>query len=222
VIAGGPVRVGIVFTFGVGVGGDDPRELELCGINPRERGARTTEALQCVRRFMSGEEVDFRGRFFELRGAIRPAPPTVIPILVGGRSEAALVRTGQLGDGWLALWVSPRRFAEAVGHISAVATTARRGGVHWQHALQLWTGFGASRAKARRRLAATMEAAYALPFTRFERYAPCGPPAAIAEALAPYLAVGCRRFNFVPEAASLPAAMDAAAEVKALLSTGAT
>ena len=24
------------FTFGVGVGGDDPRELEFCGINPRE------------------------------------------------------------------------------------------------------------------------------------------------------------------------------------------
>ena len=33
-----------------------------------------------------------------------------------------------------------------------------------------------------------MEAAYALPFDRFERYTPCGPPAAIAEALAPYLA----------------------------------
>ena len=30
------------FTFGVGVGGDDPAELELCGIDPRQRGARTT------------------------------------------------------------------------------------------------------------------------------------------------------------------------------------
>ena len=37
------------FTFGVGVGGDDPSELELCGIDPRHRGARTTEALRCVR-----------------------------------------------------------------------------------------------------------------------------------------------------------------------------
>ena len=63
-----------------------------------------------------------------------------------------------------------------------------------------------------------MEAAYALPFDRFERYTPCGPPEAVAEALAPYLAAGCRRFNFVPEATSLPAAMEAAAEVKALLS----
>jgi hypothetical protein len=62
-----------------------------------------------------------------------------------------------------------------------------------------------------------MEAAYSLSFERFERYAPCGPPTAVAEALAPYLAAGCRRFNFVPEGASLPASMEALAEVKALL-----
>jgi hypothetical protein len=62
-----------------------------------------------------------------------------------------------------------------------------------------------------------MEAAYATAFERFERYVPVGPPSAIAEALAPYLAVGCRRFNFVPEGVSLPAAFEASAEVKALL-----
>lgn len=206
------------FTFGIGVGGEDPRELELCGINPRERGARTTEALRCVRLFMRGEEVDFHGRFFDLQGAIRPAPSVPIPILVGGRSEAALTRAGRLGDGWLALWVSPRRFQEAAGRIEAAAAEAGRSGVGWQHALQLWAGFGASRAEARQRLSAAMEAAYALPFERFKRYTPCGPPQAIAEALAPYVVEGCRRFNFVPEAATLPDAIDAAAEVKALLS----
>ena len=206
------------FTFGVGVGGDDPRELELCGIDPRERGARTTEALRCVRLFMNGDEVDFRGRFFDLRGAVRPAPAIAIPILVGGRSDAALERAGQLGDGWLALWVSPRRFAEAVDRIEESAANARRCGVRWQHALQLWAGFSPSRGDARRQLARTMEAAYGLPFERFERYVPCGPPQAVAEALVPYLAEGCRSFNFVPEVTSLPGAIEAAAEVKTLLS----
>ena len=205
------------FVFGVGVGGDDPRELELCGIDPRERGARTTEALRCLRLLMEGEEVEFRGRFFDLRGAIRPAPAPPIPILVGGRSDAALVRAGQLGDGWLALWVSPRRFAEAVARIDSAAADAGRAGVRWGHALQLWAGFGASPEDARRRLATAMQGAYSLPFERFERYAPCGPPAAIAGALAPYLELGCRRFNFVPEGTSLPTAMEAAVEVKALL-----
>ncbi len=204
-------------TFGIGVGGDDPSELELCGINPQVRGARTTEALRCLRLLMTGEEVEFSGRFFELHGAIRPAPEPPIPILVGGRSDAALVRAGQLGEGWLALWISARRFAEAADRIEAAAGEAGRAGVPWRHALQLWAGFDDSRDEARARLSAAMGAAYALPFERFERYAPCGPPAAIAEALAPYLEVGCRCFNFVPEAACLPAAIDAVAEVKALL-----
>ncbi len=48
-----------------------------------------------------------------------------------------------------------------------------------------------------------MEDAYALPFERFERYVPYGPPGAVAEALAPYLAEGCRRFNLVPEGTTL-------------------
>lgn len=205
------------FTFGVGVCGDDPSELAFCGINPRERGARTSEALRCVRLLMTGDHVDFEGRFFELHGAIRPAPAPPIRILVGGRSDAALVRAGRLGDGWLALWVSPRRFGQAAGRIEAAAGEAGRTGVAWQHALQLWAGFDDSRAKAQERVSTAMEGAYALPFDRFERYTPCGPPAAVAEALMPYLALGCRCFNFVAEAASLPAVIEAASEVKALL-----
>jgi alkanesulfonate monooxygenase SsuD/methylene tetrahydromethanopterin reductase-like flavin-dependent oxidoreductase (luciferase family) len=43
------------FTFGVGVGGDDPHELELCGLDPRTRRARMDEALTCVRGFMAEE-----------------------------------------------------------------------------------------------------------------------------------------------------------------------
>jgi alkanesulfonate monooxygenase SsuD/methylene tetrahydromethanopterin reductase-like flavin-dependent oxidoreductase (luciferase family) len=139
-------------------------------------------SVQIVRLFMTGEEVDFRGRFFELHGAIRPAPAPPIPILVGGRSDAALVRAGRLGDGWLALWISPRRFEEAVQRIEAAAGEAGRSSVGWQHALQLWAGFGESRGAARQRLSGVMKAAYGLPFERFARYAPCGPPAAIAEA----------------------------------------
>jgi hypothetical protein len=63
-----------------------------------------------------------------------------------------------------------------------------------------------------------MQTAYGLPFERFERYVPCGPPAVVAEALLPYLARGCRRFSLVVEATTLESALDAVVEVKALLS----
>jgi alkanesulfonate monooxygenase SsuD/methylene tetrahydromethanopterin reductase-like flavin-dependent oxidoreductase (luciferase family) len=206
------------FTFGIGVGGDDPKELELCGIDRRQRGARTTEALRIVRAFLTGKEVDFDGRFFALRGAIRPAPAEPIPILVGGRADATFARVGELGDGWLALWVSPRRYAEALGQIDAAAARAGRTDVHWRHALQLWAGMHADPEVAKDRLATTMKHAYGIPFERFERYCPCGPPETIAEALAPYLELGCRTFSFVAVAASLHDAMITVAEVKQLLS----
>ena len=92
--------------------------------------------------------------------------------------------------------------------------------MRWSHALQLWAGFDASPARAKGRLATATQVAYGLPFERFERYAPCGPPEAVAEALAPYLALGCRTFNFVAEAESLEVAIEAVAEVKAVLSGG--
>src|SRR3954447_9094854 len=51
-------------TFGVGLGGDDPRELELCGVDPRTRGARMDEALELLLGLLRGGPVDFAGRFF--------------------------------------------------------------------------------------------------------------------------------------------------------------
>jgi alkanesulfonate monooxygenase SsuD/methylene tetrahydromethanopterin reductase-like flavin-dependent oxidoreductase (luciferase family) len=192
------------FTFGVGVGGDDPRELELCGVDPRTRGRRTTEALTLVRALLTGEPVDFTGRHFSVRDAvIRPAPAPAIPVLVGGRSDPALERARALGDGWIGVWVSPRRFAEAIERIG-------RDGLH---TLQLWAGFDRSRARTRR----VLEDSYGLPFERFARYTPCGGPEDVAEALLPYVEAGCRRFNFVPVAESLESAIADVASVKALL-----
>jgi alkanesulfonate monooxygenase SsuD/methylene tetrahydromethanopterin reductase-like flavin-dependent oxidoreductase (luciferase family) len=206
-------------TFGVGVGGDDPRELRLCGVDPRTRGARTTEALELLKRFMTGEEVTFAGRFFAADGnAIRPAPDPAIPILVGGRSDAALVRAGRLGDGWIGVWVSARRYGEAREIVQRAADAAGRASPAWRHTLQLWAGFDGSRERAIARLRPVMEGAYALPFERFERYTPCGTPEDVAAALEAYLEAGCRHFNVVPEADGLDAAIESVAAVKALLS----
>jgi alkanesulfonate monooxygenase SsuD/methylene tetrahydromethanopterin reductase-like flavin-dependent oxidoreductase (luciferase family) len=202
-------------TFGVGLGGDDPRELRLCGVDPRTRGARLDEALTLLRAFLTGDAVDFRGRFFDVDGAaIRPAPDPTPPIIVGGRSDAAVRRAGRLGEGWIAVWVSPRRFADAIRTVEEVATGLGRTGVDWQHTLQLWAGFGTDRETARRRVGAAMEQSYQLPFDRFERYVPSGTPDDVAAALVPYLEAGCRRFNFVPEGESLAASIEALAALK--------
>jgi alkanesulfonate monooxygenase SsuD/methylene tetrahydromethanopterin reductase-like flavin-dependent oxidoreductase (luciferase family) len=206
------------FTFGIGVGGDDPRELALCGVDPKTRGARTTESLRLVRQLLTGEETTFDGRFFQThRAAIRPAPATPIPMLVGGRADATFTRAGTVGDGWLALWVSPQRFAAGIAAADTAAEDAGRRPDELRHTLQLWAGFAATRERALARISEVFDRYYGLSIDRLERYTPCGPPEEIAEALNPYLAVGCRRFNVVPDADDLPTAITGVAELKRLL-----
>ena len=206
------------FTLGVGVGGDDPRELELCGIEPRTRGARTNEALELVLQFMTGKDITFHGRFFHVdNAAIRPVPEPPIAVLVGGRSDAALKRAGRFGNGWLALWVSPERFVAGTELVEAAADEARRPGIEWRHTLQLWASFDSTEERAVARISPVLERSYGLPYDRFERYIPCGRPDDVAAALEPYWSAGCRRFNVVPEAEDLEASIEAIAAVKRLL-----
>jgi alkanesulfonate monooxygenase SsuD/methylene tetrahydromethanopterin reductase-like flavin-dependent oxidoreductase (luciferase family) len=74
-------------TFGVGIGGEDRHEIEICGVDPRTRGRRMDECLQILRALSDGEPVTFEGEFFSFKDAlIVPAPAPRIPIVVGGRS----------------------------------------------------------------------------------------------------------------------------------------
>ena len=62
-----------------------------------------------------------------------------------------------------------------------------------------------------------MEGFYRMPFSKFERYCPCGSPEEIAASLRPYVDAGCRSFNLIPVADSEQAAIEGADEVRALL-----
>ena len=204
-------------TFGVGVGGEDPHELEICGIDPRTRGRRMDESLGVLRGLLAGTPVTHHGEFFDLDEAlILPAPQPSIPIIVGGRSDVALRRAGRLGDGWIGIWNSARRFEEATAIIDDAAASAGRN-VEWQHAMQVWCGIGDDPAAGRASLAPAMEGMYNIPFERFERYSPCGDPETIAEFLAPYVSAGCRTFNLLTCAANLDTAVAGVAEIRRLL-----
>jgi alkanesulfonate monooxygenase SsuD/methylene tetrahydromethanopterin reductase-like flavin-dependent oxidoreductase (luciferase family) len=201
--------------LGVGIGGEDRSEVENCGVDPRTRGRRMDESLELLVRLLSGETVDFEGEFFRLHGArILPAPDPPVPILVGGRSPAALRRAGRTSQGWHAVFVSPQRFAAARARVESIAAAAGRAGVDWQHGLQVWCGFAGSREAALPALAGALEDFYKLPFERFARYAPAGTPDEVARALRPYAEAGCRNLNLIPIARDSDEAVDAVAEVR--------
>jgi alkanesulfonate monooxygenase SsuD/methylene tetrahydromethanopterin reductase-like flavin-dependent oxidoreductase (luciferase family) len=203
-------------TLGVGVGGEDRHEIEICGVDPATRGARLDECLHVVRQLATGEKVTFHGTHVDVTDAqILPALRPPVPLIVGGRSAAAVRRAGILGDGWLGIWASPSRYAAVVEQTAAIARDAGRPGVQWRHAMQVWCSFGDPDV-APGRLARSMERLYRTPFEKFARYSPAGSPADIAAFLRPYVDIGCRSFNLLtvgPDAATV----DGAAEVRELL-----
>src|SRR5262245_17843530 len=56
------------FIFGVGVGGEFPKEFDVCGVAVGERGARLTESLEVLRTLWTGEAATHHGRFFNFAG----------------------------------------------------------------------------------------------------------------------------------------------------------
>jgi alkanesulfonate monooxygenase SsuD/methylene tetrahydromethanopterin reductase-like flavin-dependent oxidoreductase (luciferase family) len=202
--------------LGVGVGGEDRHEIEVCGVDPATRGARMDECLTVLRQLLTGRPVTFHGKFFDIDEAVI-APPAAIPILVGGRSDAAVRRAGRLGDGWLGIWNSPRRFAAAAALAAEEAAAVGRPDPPTRHAMQVWCGFADTPEAARACLAPAMQAMYQLPFERFERYCPYGTPADVAEFLAPYVEAGCTEFNLIPQSPDPDRVAADVAAVKKLL-----
>jgi len=206
--------------LGVGIGGEDPGEWWACGVDPKTRARRTDEALQVLRSLWTQEETTFEGKYFRLdRVRMQPKPvrETGVPIYIGGRSDAALRRTARFGDGWTAIWVSPRRMQDAREKIDQWAAEEGRDGSQIELGLQLWYAVDDDRDEARRLLARRMEGFYRIPFERFERYSPYGRPEDIARFLAPYLEAGCRHLNLVGAQRNQDEVVEAALAVKAEL-----
>jgi len=110
-------------TLGVGIGGEYPGEFRACRVPRNERGPRTDEAIDLIRRLWSGEELTHEGRFYAMDDVrIHPAPAQAhLPIPVAGRQEPAMRRAALRGDGWMPYLYSPRRYAASVETIREVA-----------------------------------------------------------------------------------------------------
>ena len=202
-------------TIGVGVGGEDRHEFEVCEVDSVTRGRRTDVELDLVRRLLAGETVDGDGEFFGFEaGRVRPLPDPPVPFLVGGRSDAALVRAGRHGDGWLAAWCSARRFGDGVEIVEAAGADRD---VEWRHGLQLWVGVGDDPDDGRAHVARRMSEFYKMDFAPFAQYTPTGTPEQIAEFLAPYVEAGASLLNLTPCGADRDVEVAAVAEVGRLL-----
>ncbi len=186
--------------FGVGVGGENPKEFELCGVPHRERGARVTEGIDVVRTLWRDSPASFQGRFTQFdnvsidpKPVQRPGPP----IWIGGRSDAALARAGRQGDGWMSYVVQPERYAQSVDKIRAAAQAAGRGldGFAFGHLAFITLGRDWEAAKAV--WVTHLSKRYAQDFEPLARkYGIIGTPEQCAEQLRHFETAGCNYVIF--------------------------
>jgi len=166
---------------GVGVGGENPKEFELCGIPLQERGRRTDEAIVILRKLWAGSHVSHSGHFWQFEDASmdpkpvqRPGPP----IWVGGRSDAALRRAALLCDGWVAYLVAPERYAASLEKIRGFAAAAGRDLSAFTPAHHQFIYVAPNRELARDKAIAYLSKNYNQPFEGIvERYCALGSPA---------------------------------------------
>ncbi len=91
---------------------------------PRQRGKMTDEQLAAMRIIWTEDVASFDGRFVqfhEIEVFPKPVQPGGPPILIGGRSEAALRRAVRYGNGWLPNSISPQQYAEGVAALRQIA-----------------------------------------------------------------------------------------------------
>ncbi len=188
--------------LGVGVGGEGPRDFAAVEVPMEERGARADEILRILRCLWTADgEVTFAGKFYRLEAVrlmVRPAQRPHPPLWVGGRSRAAVRRAATLGDGWIGIWVSAKRFRVEGETIAEAARAAGRPPGTVGLGLHVWGSLAATREQARTHVAGMMEKSYSLPLARFERYLFLGREEDWAERIREYAAAGVARFNLIP------------------------
>src|SRR6266704_981800 len=173
--------------FGVGVGGENPKEFELCGVPHAERGARVSEAIDVVRTLWRDTPATFKGRFTNFEGVSidpKPVQKPGPPIWIGGRSQAALARAGRQGDGWISYVVQAERFAQSAARIREEAERAGRKLDGFVHAHLTFITVGPDYERARDTWVRLLSKRYAQDFGPLaDKYGIIGTPAQCAEQL---------------------------------------
>ncbi len=184
--------------FGVGVGGENPKEFEACGIPHNERGARVNEGIEVLRALWTETPASFSGRFVKFDGVSidpKPVQPGGPPIWIGGRSDAALRRAGRLGDGWVSYVVTPQRYKQSLAKIAEAAAAAGRDPKEIEAGHLVFITVGKDYDQARATWVRLLSKRYNQDFAPLaEKYGVIGPPARCIEQIEQFVEAGCRHF----------------------------
>ena len=97
--------------LGLGVGWRE-EEFRMFGIPMSERGLRTEETVEVLRRAWTGQRFSYDGRAYRYEDVRVTPPPARVggpPIYLGGYADAAVRRAGRLADGYITDDAGPER-----------------------------------------------------------------------------------------------------------------
>ena len=182
--------------FGVGIGGEFRSDFQVAGVPITERGARLSEGIQVLRKLWSGEAVGHEGKFYsfdELAMLPTPLQTGGPPIWCGGRSDAALKRTGRLADGYFSYVITPEMFKSALEKIAVAAQEAKRPLETFDAGHLLFARIDDTYEEALDAATETLSVRYAMDFRApAKRYCALGSPADFAQRLEEFYAAGVR------------------------------
>ncbi len=155
VLSGGRLRLGI------GIGWN-PVEYEALGEDFKNRGRRSEEQVEVLRKLWTQELVTYEGQWHRITDAgLNPLPiQRPIPIWFGGSDDRALRRLARLGDGWFPL-MGPDdtcraaidkigRYAREAGRdpksigIESRVTIGQKSPEEWKKEIEAWKNLGAT------------------------------------------------------------------------------
>lgn len=186
------------YCFGIGIGGENPREFEAVGVPVKERGARTNEALEVIDRLLTEDKVSFEGRFTTLdRITIAPRSKERPPFWVSGRKEAAMRRAARYGDAWLPYMYTPEMLADSMTKIAGFTEEAGRPAGSVRGAAFAFTCVHEDRDTALNMCNKVLSTTYAQDFTDLVgKYAIAGSPEVCRARIQEYIDAGARTIVF--------------------------
>jgi probable F420-dependent oxidoreductase len=194
--------------LGIGVGGEYESDFAAVGVARGQRGSRANEGIEVLRRFWTGEPVVHHGRHFSFDGVrIHPAPsrPGGPPIVVSGRSEAAIRRAALLGNGWMPYLYSASRYASSVRQVTDVAAEFGRSldGFGWY--AYLMVAVDADAAAARKGATTFLGTTYRQDVSaKIDRIAVAGSIDDVGERIAEFVEAGARHLIVCPVHGDVP------------------
>ena len=109
--------------------GSREEEFRMFGLTMNDRGLRTEETIEVLRRAWRGRRFSFEGRILRY-DQVKVTPPPARgegpPILLGGYARRAVERAGRLADGYVTDETGPDELRENFGVIDGAARGAGR------------------------------------------------------------------------------------------------